>query len=106
VAPVRPVSPVGPVGPVSPVAPVAPVAPVNTVFANAFSSGYQYAVQYFDYLGRTIGAQTDIDASFTTPSLPTSYNYPITKFYYIYILIYNSLFWFFRKISISLFWTS
>jgi hypothetical protein len=54
-------------------------APDNTVFANAFSSGYQYAVQYFDYLGRTIGAQTDIDASFTTPSLPTSYNYPITK---------------------------
>jgi hypothetical protein len=57
-------------------------APDNTVFANAFSSGYQYAVQYFDYLGRTIGAQTDIDASFTTQSGPgtsTTYKYPITK---------------------------
>jgi hypothetical protein len=54
-------------------------APVNTVFANAFSSVYQYAVQYFDYLGRTIGAQTDIDASFTTQALPSIYNYPITK---------------------------
>jgi hypothetical protein len=57
-------------------------APDNTVFANAFSSGYQYAVQYFDYLGRTIGAQTDIDASFTTqivPGDPTVYRYPITK---------------------------
>ena len=57
-------------------------APDNTVFANAFSSGYQYAVQYFDYLGRTIGAQTDIDASFTTqvdPGAPTVYKYPITK---------------------------
>lgn len=56
--------------------------PDNTVFANAFSSGYQYAVQYFDSLGRTIGAQTDIDASFTTqvdPGSPTVYKFPITK---------------------------
>lgn len=40
----------------------------NTFFANAWDSGYQYAVQYFDSLGRTIGAQTDIDASFNTPT--------------------------------------
>jgi hypothetical protein len=39
----------------------------STVFANAWSSGYQYAIQYFDSEGRTIGAQTDIDASFNTP---------------------------------------
>jgi len=57
-------------------------APDNTVYANAFSSGYQYALQYFDAQGRTIGAQTDIDASFTTqmdPGVPTVYKYPITK---------------------------
>ena len=56
--------------------------PDNTVFVNAFSSGYQYAVQYFDSLGRTIGAQTDIDASFTSQSDPgpgTFFRFPITK---------------------------
>jgi hypothetical protein len=40
----------------------------NTFFANAWDSGYQYALQYFDNLGRTIGAQTDIDASINTPT--------------------------------------
>jgi hypothetical protein len=39
----------------------------STVFANAWSAGYQYAIQYFDAQGRTIGAQTDLDASFNTP---------------------------------------
>jgi hypothetical protein len=38
-----------------------------TAFANAFESGYQYAIQYFDSKGRTIGAQTSVNASFTTP---------------------------------------
>jgi hypothetical protein len=44
--------------------------PDNTTFANAADSGYQYAIQYFDAEGRTIGAQTDSDnhAAFNTPS--------------------------------------
>ena len=41
---------------------------INTSFANSWDAGYQYAIQYFDSLGRTIGAQTDIDASVNTPS--------------------------------------
>lgn len=56
--------------------------PDNTVFANAFSSGYSYAIQYFDSLGRTIGAQTSVQASFTTPKEggdPLTYKYPITQ---------------------------
>lgn len=44
----------------------------NTSFANSWDSGYQYALQYFDSLGRTIGAQTDIDASVNTPSSNTN----------------------------------
>ena len=39
----------------------------STVFANAWSAGYQYAIQYFDAQGRTIGAQTNLSASFNTP---------------------------------------
>jgi len=39
----------------------------TTSFANAFESGYQYAIQYFDSKGRTIGAQTSVNASFNTP---------------------------------------
>ena len=44
--------------------------PDNTTFANASDSGYQYAIQYFDAEGRTIGAQTDVDnnAAFNTPA--------------------------------------
>ena len=43
--------------------------PDNTTFANAADSGYQYAIQYFDTEGRTIGAQTDItNAAFNTPA--------------------------------------
>lgn len=44
----------------------------NTSFANSWDSGYQYALQYFDSLGRTIGAQTDIYASVNTPSSNTN----------------------------------
>ena len=40
--------------------------PDNTVFANAWDSGYQYCLQYFDAQGRTIGAQTSLAASFNT----------------------------------------
>jgi hypothetical protein len=40
--------------------------PIEVQFSNAYNSGYQYALQYFDAQGRTIGAQTDIDASFYT----------------------------------------
>ena len=51
--------------------------PDNTVFSNVYNSGYQYAIQYFDSLGRTIGAQSDIDASITTPiRLDQSLNFP------------------------------
>jgi len=39
----------------------------NTTFANSFNSGYDYAIQYFDNLGRTIGAQTSLNASVNTP---------------------------------------
>jgi len=44
--------------------------PDNTTFANAADSGYQYAIQYFDAQGRTIGAQVDNDnhSAFNTPS--------------------------------------
>jgi len=44
----------------------------NTSFANSWDSGYQYALQYFDSLGRTIGAQTDMDASVNTPASNTN----------------------------------
>ena len=40
----------------------------NTRFAYVWDSGYQFAVQYFDAQGRTIGAQTSIDATINTPS--------------------------------------
>ncbi len=40
--------------------------PYNTLFASAFDSGYQYAIQYFDDRGRTNGALTNIEATFNT----------------------------------------
>ncbi len=40
----------------------------NTRFANVWDSGYQYAIQYFDAQGRTIGAQTSDGATINTPS--------------------------------------
>jgi len=49
----------------------------NTVFANSWDSGYQYALQYFDSVGRTIGAQTSLGGSFNTPS-SNGYKYPTT----------------------------
>ena len=52
--------------------------PDNTIFANAWESGYEYAIQYFDNQGRTIGSQNSIDASFFTQS-SNGYKYPITK---------------------------
>jgi hypothetical protein len=38
----------------------------NTRFANVWDSGYQYAIQYFDAQGRTIGAQTSLGGSINT----------------------------------------
>jgi hypothetical protein len=40
----------------------------NTRFAYVWDSGYQYAIQYFDAQGRTIGAQTSIGGTINTPS--------------------------------------
>jgi len=40
----------------------------NTRFANVWDSGYQYAIQYFDAQGRTIGAQTSLGGTINTPS--------------------------------------
>ncbi len=40
----------------------------NTRFASVWDSGYQYAVQYFDAQGRTIGAQTAVGGTINTPS--------------------------------------
>jgi len=59
----------------------------NTLFANAANSGYQYAIQYFDAEGRTIGAQTDKDghAAFNTPAQVDG-----VKFCQTYINIYNT----------------
>jgi hypothetical protein len=38
----------------------------NTRFANVWDSGYQYAIQYFDAQGRTIGAQTSAGGTINT----------------------------------------
>ena len=48
----------------------------NTGFANVWDSGYQYAIQYFDAQGRTIGAQTSIGATINTPSRVLTENFP------------------------------
>lgn len=48
----------------------------NTEFANVWNSGYQYAIQYFDSEGRTIGAQTSIDATINTPSRDLDKKFP------------------------------
>ena len=59
--------------------------PVNTVLANSWEAGYQYGVQYFDSVGRTIGTQIGGISSFTTPTSTVyngitnvEYNYPYT----------------------------
>jgi hypothetical protein len=48
----------------------------NTRFANVWDSGYQYAIQYFDAQGRTIGAQTSIGATINTPSRVSIADFP------------------------------
>ena len=48
----------------------------NTRFANVWDSGYQYAIQYFDAQGRTIGAQTYTKASINTPSRVSIADFP------------------------------
>ena len=48
----------------------------NTEFANVWNSGYQYAIQYFDAQGRTIGAQTSILATLNTPSRNLNIKFP------------------------------
>jgi len=50
--------------------------PDNTTFANAWDSGYTYAIQYFDSEGRTIGAQTSVNATLQTQQNTTLYTYP------------------------------
>ena len=51
----------------------------NTEFANVWDSGYQYAVQYFDAQGRTIGAQTSINGTTNTPSRDLAIKFPQTN---------------------------
>ena len=48
----------------------------NTRFANVWDSGYQYAIQYFDAQGRTIGAQTSVGATIATPSRVSTADFP------------------------------
>ena len=50
----------------------------NTEFANVWDSGYQYAIQYFDAQGRTIGAQTSINGTTNTPSRVLDIKFPQT----------------------------
>jgi hypothetical protein len=57
----------------------------NTRFANVWDSGYQYAIQYFDAQGRTIGAQTSASATINTPQRDlTGSGFP-----QIYLTIFN-----------------
>ena len=56
----------------------------NTRFASVWDSGYQYAVQYFDAQGRTIGAQTAAGGTINTPSRVLTSNFPT-----IYLSILN-----------------
>ena len=48
----------------------------NTGFANVWDSGYQYAIQYFDAQGRTIGAQTNVGGIINTPKSVSTANFP------------------------------
>ena len=82
--------------------------PDNTLFASAFDSGYEYAIQYFDNRGRTNGALTNIEATFNTeensgvrfcqPRLSISHRPPTWATYYQVLRSNNStygkrLFW-------------
>jgi hypothetical protein len=49
----------------------------NTRFASVWNSGYQYAIQYFDAQGRTIGAQTSVGGTINTPSSISTADFPI-----------------------------
>ena len=51
----------------------------NTRFGYAWNSGYQYAVQYFDAQGRTIGAQTSINAVINTPESDITSTIPVVN---------------------------
>jgi hypothetical protein len=59
----------------------------NTRFANVWDSGYQYAIQYFDAQGRTIGAQTSAGATINTPQ--RDLNISSNGFPQIYLSIFN-----------------
>jgi len=48
----------------------------NTRFANVWDSGYQYAIQYFDAQGRTIGAQTSALGTINTPARVEGVTFP------------------------------
>jgi len=53
----------------------------NTRFANVWDSGYQYAIQYFDAQGRTIGAQTSVGGTINTPSRVLTSDFPQINLY-------------------------
>ena len=59
----------------------------NTRFANVWDSGYQYAIQYFDAQGRTIGAQTSVGGTINTPQRDISIS--SNGFPQIYLSIFN-----------------
>jgi hypothetical protein len=59
----------------------------NTRFANVWDSGYQYAIQYFDAQGRTIGAQTSVGGTINTPQRDMSIS--SNGFPQIYLSIFN-----------------
>ena len=61
----------------------------NTKFANVWDSGYQYAIQYFDAQGRTIGAQTSVGGTINTPSRVFIPDTPDAQFPKIYLSILN-----------------
>jgi len=62
----------------------------NTRFAYVWDSGYQYAIQYFDAQGKTIGAQTSINATINTPSFTNLPNdQPLIRYPQVSLNIFN-----------------
>ena len=64
----------------------------NTKFASVWNSGYQYAIQYFDAQGRTIGAQTSSGGTINTLAeqlIPIIPDTPLAQFPKIYLSILN-----------------
>ena len=53
----------------------------NTRFASVWDSGYQYAIQYFDAEGRTIGAQTSLGGTINTVSRVSTATFPEINLY-------------------------